>query len=418
MVLMNKVKSFHFISFLSVLFIFLVSYLDIIPKEIIFLFKDISIGFILLSIIFSMYFARSKSFVLLLIPLFFSIYMFYPNILGLNGGEYSFWYLFPITTALGFLFIGILQERGLYCFYGVSKILIMLVILSITYYLLYNFSLDFKNALDCSIISFNIPIIMVNDFTFLISFLSILFVTVISNFFFTLNIEKAPSWILLSLLIPAFFMQTQSSFILFSMLSALLTIIALLKDTYTMSYIDTLTNIPARRALEESFLKLSSTYTIAMVDIDFFKKFNDKYGHDVGDDVLKLVAEQLNAVKGGGKAFRYGGEEFTILFPNKIVQEVLVYLEDVRISIEKRAFILRGEDRPKKVNNDNNAKFLRKETQKKKPKEKNQTSVSVTVSIGVANAPTHGKTTQEIMKNADNALYKAKESGRNCTIQI
>jgi len=405
MVTMQVIKSFHFVSFLAIFSAFLISYFGLIPKETIHSLKDISIGFILLGIIFSMFFARSKAFVLLFIPLFFSFYMFYPHAMGLDGGEHSFWYLFPITTALGFLFIGILQERGLYCFYGVSKIFIMSTLLSAVYYLLYNFSFDFKNALDTSIISFDIPVIMVNDFTLLISLLSILFVTIISNLFFTTNIEKIPFWILIALLIPSLFIQTQSAFVLFSVLSAILTIGALLKDAYSMAYIDTLTNIPARRALEESFLKLGSTYAIAMVDIDFFKKFNDKYGHDVGDDVLKLVAEQLNTVKGGGKAFRYGGEEFTILFPHKTAQEVLVYLEDVRVSIEKRAFILRGKDRPKKA-------------PEKKQKVKNQTSVFVTVSIGVANAPKDGKTTQEIMKKADIALYKAKESGRNCTIQL
>jgi len=402
---MKIVKSSHFVYFFSIVTTFLIAYFDIIPTKIILSFKNISIGFILISIIFSLFFARSKSFVLLLIPLFFSFYMFYPYLLGLDGGKHSFWYLFPITTSFGFLFIGIFQERGLYCFYGTAKILIIVTLLGITYYLLSYFSSDLKNALDTSILNFNISAVKVNDFTLLISLLSVLFVTAISNLFFTTNIEKVPSWTLIALLIPALFIQTQSSFVLFTTLSAIFVMGALLKDAYSMSYIDTLTKIPARRALEEAFLKLGSTYTIAMVDIDFFKKFNDKYGHDVGDDVLKLVAEELNNVKGGGHAFRYGGEEFTILFSNKKAEEVLVYLEKVRVSIAKRAFILRAKDRPKK-------------SPEKKIKPKNPKGVHVTVSIGVANAPTNGKTTQIIMKKADNALYKAKESGRNCTIKI
>ena len=153
-----------------------------------------------------------------------------------------------------------------------------------------------------------------------------------------------------------------------------------------------------------------------MVDIDFFKKFNDTYGHDVGDEVLKLVAEQLSTVKGGGKAFRYGGEEFTILFSNKTHDEILVYLEDVRESIAKRAFTIRSEDRPKLANSDCEAKFLRKDRPEKKVKQKKQTKVNLTVSIGVAHAPTDGKTPTQIMKKADISLYKAKESGRNCTV--
>jgi diguanylate cyclase (GGDEF)-like protein len=328
--------------------------------------------------------------------------MFYPSFIGLDGGNDSFWYMYPITVSLGFLFIGILQERGLYCFYGVSKIAIMSIILGIVYYQLDIFSLDFKHALDISIISYDIPF-KLNDFTFLIAFLSAIFVTAISTIFFKNNIEKAPFWVLYALLIPSLFFQTQGSFVLFSTLSAIIIMLALLTDAYSMAYIDTLTQIPGRRSLEESFLKLGSTYTLAMVDIDFFKKFNDTYGHDVGDDVLKLIAEQLNGVKGGGKAFRYGGEEFTILFSNKKHDDVLVYLEDIRESIAKRAFTLRSDDRPK-------------EKPEKKIKQKNPTKVKLTVSIGVAHAPIDGKNPTEIMKKADISLYKAKESGRNCTV--
>jgi len=326
--------------------------------------------------------------------------------MGLDGGNYSFWYLYPLTLSFGFLLIGILQERGLFCFYGIVKIAIMLIILGITYYLLYTFTTEFKEALNTAILGFNISnLIKVNDFTFLISLLTLIFIISISFIYFSNLIEKAPIWSFVALLIPALFFQTDESFILFTTLSSFIVMIALLKDTYQMSYIDTLTGIPARRALEESFLKLGSTYSIAMADIDFFKKFNDTYGHDVGDDVLKLVAEQLNNVKGGGSAFRYGGEEFTILFPNKTAKETIVYLEEVRVMIEKRAFSIRDKDRPK-------------ETPEKKKKPKNLNTTNLTISIGVASAPKDGTTTTSIMKMADNALYKAKEGGRNCTKQI
>ncbi|HIP30444.1 MAG TPA: hypothetical protein EYG83_06500, partial [Sulfurospirillum arcachonense] len=166
---MNKINKFHLISFVATILVTITAYFEF---DNILVFKEVSIGLIFISLLFSLFFGRSKSFVLLFIPLFFSLYMFYPSILGLDGGNHSFWYLFPITTSLGFLFIGILSERGLYCFYGASKVLIMLFILAITHYLLATFSIEFKNALNTSIISYNIPLI-VNDFTFLISLLSI-----------------------------------------------------------------------------------------------------------------------------------------------------------------------------------------------------------------------------------------------------
>ena len=56
---------------------------------------------------------------------------------------------------------------------------------------------------------------------------------------------------------------------------------------------------------------------MAMIDVDHFKKFNDTHGHDIGDQVLKLVAARLAQVEGGGIAYRYGGEEFAVLFPDR-----------------------------------------------------------------------------------------------------
>jgi len=75
--------------------------------------------------------------------------------------------------------------------------------------------------------------------------------------------------------------------------------------------------LPSRRALIERLPSLGRRYTVAMVDVDHFKNFNDTYGHDAGDQVLRMVASRLGEVSGGGTAFRYGGEEFTILFPGK-----------------------------------------------------------------------------------------------------
>lgn len=399
---MRLLNSFHLISFSFILIFISIIEFGLISPKIILSFRNATIGLILIAMIISVYFARSKPFVLLFLPLFFMFYMFYPALLGLDGGNYSFWYISPITFSLGFLLIGILQERGLFCFYGVSKVLIIVVFLCISYYLVATFSVELRASLDTSIINFDIsPLIKLNDFSFLISIVSVIFVTLITLLFFSSTIEKSQIWVLPSLLIPAYFFQNQHSFVLFCALSAALIILALIKDAYTMSYIDTLTGIPGRRAMEEAFLKLGSTYCIAMADIDFFKKFNDKYGHDVGDDVLKLVAEQLKEVKGGGKAFRYGGEEFTIIFPNKTSQEALPYLEEVRESIANRGFTIRDEKRPEKI-----------PEIKVKPKKAN--IVKLTISIGVASTTKNKKSPKDVLKMSDNALYKAKEAGRNC----
>jgi GGDEF domain-containing protein len=142
-----------------------------------------------------------------------------------------------------------------------------------------------------------------------------------------------------------------------------------------------------------------------MLDVDHFKRFNDTYGHDVGDQVLKMVAKKILSVGGGGKAYRYGGEEFTILFAGKRVADALPHLESVRKNIEEYRLSIRGDDRPKDP----------RQGEAKRGSRSGSTEVSVTISIGVAESGEG--TTSEVMKAADKALYRAKSKGRNqvCT---
>ena len=194
---------------------------------------------------------------------------------------------------------------------------------------------------------------------------------------------------------------------LFTATAGLLLSIALLQDSYRMAYRDDLTGLPGRRALQEELLRLGSRYAIAMLDVDHFKRFNDRHGHDVGDQVLKLVAARMQQVRGGGKAFRYGGEEFTVLFSGKRAEQALPHLEALREAIADSAFQLRGKDRPKEQVQKRKAGSAAK----KRPAKRN--TVSVTVSIGVAERDERQPTPHEVMKKADQALYKAKEGGRN-----
>jgi diguanylate cyclase (GGDEF)-like protein len=179
-------------------------------------------------------------------------------------------------------------------------------------------------------------------------------------------------------------------------------IVALIETSYAMAYLDELTQLPSRRALNEALLKLGESYSIAMLDVDHFKKFNDSYGHESGDQALRLVASRLSHITGGGKAYRYGGEEFAIVFPNKASEEVFVYLDRMRRVIEQSVFTVRGKDRRKRGNS-GVGRGSKKQT-------------SVTVSIGLASTNGDRLTPAEVMRMADQALYKAKARGRNCTI--
>lgn len=186
----------------------------------------------------------------------------------------------------------------------------------------------------------------------------------------------------------------------------LLTVFALiftgiLSSIYSISYTDELTGLPARRAYNEYIAALGAKYAIAMTDIDHFKKFNDTYGHDTGDEVLKLVAKIISSVGGGGKAFRFGGEEFVIVFSGKTREETVEHLENIREKLQNTPFTVR--------NRKSRSKY--KKTGKKGNSGSSKT-VRITMSIGVSDSRAE-KTAAKIMKKADQALYKAKKAGRN-----
>jgi diguanylate cyclase (GGDEF)-like protein len=179
--------------------------------------------------------------------------------------------------------------------------------------------------------------------------------------------------------------------------------VALVEAAYALAFRDELTDLPGRRALGGLLASLRPTYSIAVVDVDRFKLFNDRYGHDVGDQVLRMVAARLGAVKGGGQAFRSGGEEFTIVFPGLTAEEAMPHLEAVRLAVADTKFVIRGRLRPRS---------------EKGAAKRGRTSAAgkqlrVTVSIGVARCADRRTTADQVVKSADKAMYRAKQSGRN-----
>ncbi|SEO86059.1 diguanylate cyclase (GGDEF) domain-containing protein [Pseudomonas sp. NFACC39-1] len=180
---------------------------------------------------------------------------------------------------------------------------------------------------------------------------------------------------------------------------------AVAHEAYQMAFRDELTGLPGRRALNERMQRLGRNYVLAMSDVDHFKKFNDTHGHDVGDQVLRLVASKLSKISGGGRAYRYGGEEFALVFAGKTIEECMPHLEVIRESIANYSIQLRNPDsRPQ---DDQQGRQRRAGA--------GASSVSVTVSIGVAER-IEQRTPEEVLKSADQALYNAKGAGRNCVM--
>ncbi len=161
--------------------------------------------------------------------------------------------------------------------------------------------------------------------------------------------------------------------------------------------LDSVTGIPPRKALDQNLPLLlrimgkeSMPLSVIMIDIDHFKKFNDRWGHDTGDQVLRHVCGILRrTVKYRGEAYRYGGEEITILLPNTSSAEAMATAEHIRELIYRSPF----------------------EPIDGTSSESSEVPLAVTVSLGVSTFPDVAGS--ELLVAADQALYVAKREGRN-----
>lgn len=161
----------------------------------------------------------------------------------------------------------------------------------------------------------------------------------------------------------------------------------------TLATIDSLTQLYNRRAFDENAEKIilraqreKTPLSLILMDIDFFKAVNDKYGHQVGDNVLKEFSLRLkNSLRQYDILARYGGEEFTLLLPNTSAKTAMVIAEKLRSIIAQPVFNL-----------------------------EDNTTLSVTASFGVATNHGEKLNWQQLVSFADQALYHAKEEGRNC----
>src|ERR671923_81509 len=181
--------------------------------------------------------------------------------------------------------------------------------------------------------------------------------------------------------------------------AGLILVYAALEHGYEIAHRDELTGLPGRRTLRQVMLQLGSRYAVAMCDVVRFKNFNDTFGHEAGDQVLRFIGSKLSQVGGGARAFRYGGEEFTVVFPGRTAEEAQPFVESLREAIATSGFGLRAPGRPEK-----------------KPEHASgaHVFVTITISIGVAESSRKLSTPELVLEAADTALYRAKESGRNC----
>lgn len=163
---------------------------------------------------------------------------------------------------------------------------------------------------------------------------------------------------------------------------------AVLCVAWRRGFMDDLTQLPGRRALDAELDALTGRYALAVIDVDHFKRFNDEHGHEAGDDALRIVADVLRTFR-GGTAHRQGGEEFVAVMPGLSVEEAVEALEELREAIEATPLLVRGRPGGRRR------------------------ALRVTVSIGVAERSDANPTSRETLRAADMALLRAKKLGRN-----
>ena len=320
--------------------------------------------------------------------------------LALIGIKLGFTYLLPQKATYLFNYVSILfplhllvflllKERGFFSIWGILKLLFFAIELGVVIYFV-NSPLDILNQyIKLKIFAQNLyPL---KDLAVAVS----IFVLFIMSgvVLFGSYVLYATSFLVMLLSFEAglYFLKTPHALDMAFLNIAVIMFTLLIRESYRLAFYDELTNLPGRRALMEDMAKLGRRYSLAMCDIDHFKKFNDTYGHDTGDEVLKMVATKLSEVKGGGKAYRYGGEEFTILFPSKGVDESFVYVDAIRQNIASTPFRVRGK--------------------------KSSKNIFVHISAGIVENSSDDNDVFAVMKRADNALYKAKKAGRNRVIK-
>lgn len=309
--------------------------------------------------------------------------------------ETSVKFLFPIA-ALNILYLLNKKERGIFSIHGIIKTaLISIQFLTVYIIIIKNPAIFEQTAAFLAIKIFK-------SFSYLTLFnIALLFVTFSTLLFKKLDISAIASAATAVFIVILPIAGISSRYLTLASLSNITLIIAVIYSSYFMSYIDELTKLPGRRAFNEGIMSLGKVYSIAMCDIDHFKKFNDTYGHDTGDEVLKLVAKKLSGVKGGGKTYRYGGEEFVMIFKGKDSNEAFPFVDAVRKEIESASFTVRN-------------RKSRKQYKKtgKKAVSTSSVKVRITISGGIADY-NESKKIDSVIKKADQSLYKAKKEGRN-----
>ncbi len=302
---------------------------------------------------------------------------------------------------LNILIIALLRERGIFTWQGIWRLSLICIQPFIIYTLVKFRYLVFFSFLDWEFLKSNwfqqadIP-----QLSMLIFIITAIFLVV--NYILRKDmIESGLFWVLLCVFGALVEKGSPASASAYLSTGGLILILSSLKYSHKVTSRDELTGLPTRRSMSDTFLKLPARYSIAIVDIDNLKTYNDEFGHETGDQILRMVASRALEVAGRGKIFRYGGEEFCIILAEKSANETRVLMEQLRRKIAGRFFVVRSGKRPLS-----------------KPKvldhaPRSDEKIKVTVSIGIAERNENLREPEDVIKAAEEALQQAKKAGRD-----
>jgi diguanylate cyclase (GGDEF)-like protein len=297
-------------------------------------------------------------------------------------GDPSFGKLVAFLLPLNFMIFAALKERGVLTFDGLLKIAFIVVqVAGMTWVVENNSVAQFLRWGDQPGAWLWLP--AAARLTFAVAVATILALV----FMRRTKVEEGMLWALVAVFLGLSQIDKAPALLFYWGAAGLILVLAVLEHGYDIAYRDELTGLPGRRAFNNVMGQLGGHYAIAMCDVDHFKRFNDTYGHEAGDQLLKMVGAELLQVGGGGRAFRYGGEEFLIVFRGRSALEAQPFAESLRQTIADARVGTRRSNQP---------------------------AGGISVSIGIGEKSKRHSTPELVLEAADAALYRAKEAGRNC----
>ena len=370
---------------ISLAFSLMLFYVEKVPEAIFGLIPYLFYAISILILWVSWHFNRNR-FIFIMLPLLFMYIGF--EYFSASKATNLFLYM-SLVYPLHLIIFLLLRERGFFSIWGILKIISFIIEVSVVLYFIYFPQNSINEFINIKL--FALSFYPLKDLTIAVGVFVLFVLSALVMFNRYLIYNATFLVIALTFYTGLYFLKLPHATELSLLSIGVLVFSLLIRESYRLAFYDELTSLPGRRALVEDMAKLGMKYSLAMIDIDFFKKFNDTYGHDTGDEVLKMVASKLASVSGGGKSYRYGGEEFVVLFPSKESDEAFLHTDILRDIVSKSPFKVRNK--------------------------KGFKNIFVNISAGVVQNSSKDKDPFAVMKRADNALYKAKKAGRNKVIK-